>query len=274
MDHDNLNDMIDEWLGDGDGPPPPTWRATIRGRRLMLTHWAPWLAQGGPQTKLLTEREEAGFTIADLTVHGEDDDEVSVRFYAVGAELERAEQVLVRVGRSGRLPADLAQRPAGDDRARPRAARRRVGPLPDLPGDAGRTPRPSSGSPSSAAGCSRSGVRSAAASFPSGRSATAVAAGEHGGAPAARAGRRQKRRPSHDLRRHEPNTDPPHPSQSTAREPARRAAAGRRARSRRRARRLPDLRPAARARNTGRSPRPSATASASASSRAAPRSTT
>ncbi len=73
MDHDDINDLIDEWLGDdGDGRPAPTWRATIRGGRLMLTHWAPWLVQGGPQTKLLTERGQAGITIADLTVHGED----------------------------------------------------------------------------------------------------------------------------------------------------------------------------------------------------------
>jgi hypothetical protein len=96
MDHDDLNETLDEGLGDdGDGRPAPTWRATIRGRRLMLTNWAPWLVHGGPQTKLLTEREQAGFTIADLTVHGQDDDEVSVRFYAVGTEVERAEELLI-----------------------------------------------------------------------------------------------------------------------------------------------------------------------------------
>jgi hypothetical protein len=95
MDHDDLNDLIDEWLDDGDEPAAPTWRATIRGKRLMLTHWAPWLVRGGPQTQLLTEREQAGFTIADLTVHGEDADEVSVRFYALGTEAERAEEVLI-----------------------------------------------------------------------------------------------------------------------------------------------------------------------------------
>ena len=135
MDHDNLNDMIDEWLGDGDGPPPPTWRATIRGRRLMLTHWAPWLAQGGPQAKLLTEREEAGFTIADLTVHGEDDDEVSVRFYAVGAELERAEQVLVRWAEAvGYRRIWLSDRLVTIE-PDPERLGARVGPLPDLPGD-------------------------------------------------------------------------------------------------------------------------------------------
>lgn len=93
-DHDHIDDLIDEWLGDdGDEPAAPTWRATIRGRRLTLTEWAPWLARGGPQTKLLSEREQAGYTIADLTIHGAADDEISVRFYAVD-DLERAEELL------------------------------------------------------------------------------------------------------------------------------------------------------------------------------------
>ena len=69
----------------------PTWRATIRRGRLMLTGWAPWLITGGPLGTLLPARARAGVTIADLTVHGADNDELSVR-YLVRAEPDGAGQ--------------------------------------------------------------------------------------------------------------------------------------------------------------------------------------
>ena len=94
MDED-FNEIIDELTGDGDGPPAPTWRATIRGRRLTLTAWAPFLITNGPLGNLMPGREADGITIADLTVHGEDEDELSVRFYALGTTIERAEAVLI-----------------------------------------------------------------------------------------------------------------------------------------------------------------------------------
>lgn len=95
MDDERIDELIDELGGDDENPPDPSWRATIRGRRLMLTGWAPWLVRTGPLAKLLREREAEGVTIADLTVHGEDDDEISVRFLALGTEPERAEQLLI-----------------------------------------------------------------------------------------------------------------------------------------------------------------------------------
>lgn len=93
-DHD-IDELFDELTGDGDGP-APTWRATIRGRRLTLTGWAPWLIREGPVATLLPGREADGISIADLTIHGTDDDEVSVRFYALGAEQAVVESVLIR----------------------------------------------------------------------------------------------------------------------------------------------------------------------------------
>jgi hypothetical protein len=92
---DDRSEMFEDYL-EGDGSvPDPSFRATIRGRRLMLTHWAPWLVRYGPSGRFLIERERAGVTIADLTVHGEDDDEVSVRFFALGTGREQAEEVLI-----------------------------------------------------------------------------------------------------------------------------------------------------------------------------------
>jgi hypothetical protein len=74
---------------------PPTYRATIRNGHLTITGWAPWLARGGPLGSLLRARERAEVAIADLTTHGEDNEEFSVRFHAAGRLREEAERVLL-----------------------------------------------------------------------------------------------------------------------------------------------------------------------------------
>lgn len=96
MDED-FDEIFDELFGDEDGDraPQPSWRATIRGCQLRLTTWAPWLARGGPMGALLAQRERAGIAIADLTVHGGDERELSVRFHVAGPDPHQAEQVLV-----------------------------------------------------------------------------------------------------------------------------------------------------------------------------------
>lgn len=80
MDED-FEEMLEELLGDDENP-APTYRAVIRRGRLTITGWAPWLAAGGPLGKLLRERERRGVAIADLTLYGEKQDELAVRFYA------------------------------------------------------------------------------------------------------------------------------------------------------------------------------------------------
>jgi hypothetical protein len=95
MSDEDFNELSTDLTG-ADSAPDPTFRATIRGRRLMLTGWAPWLIRGGPLATLFPDRAADGITIADLTIHGNDDNEVSVRFYTVGGQLEDAESVLIR----------------------------------------------------------------------------------------------------------------------------------------------------------------------------------
>ena len=73
----------------------PTWRATIRRGKLMLTGWAPWLITGGPLGSLLPARARSGVTIADLTLHGADEDEVSVRFLVRAKPTEPADDLLI-----------------------------------------------------------------------------------------------------------------------------------------------------------------------------------
>lgn len=86
---------FDDILGGEDEPESPTYRATIRKGRLMVTGWAPWMARGGPLGSLLRARERAEVVIADLTIHGEDDKELSVRFHAAGGKRDEAERVLL-----------------------------------------------------------------------------------------------------------------------------------------------------------------------------------
>ena len=86
--------------GDEGRPEPPSFRATIRRGRIMLTSWAPWVARNGPYTNLLRERAKAGVTIADLTHVGDDDEELAVRFYAEGSDREEAEGALLEWARA------------------------------------------------------------------------------------------------------------------------------------------------------------------------------
>lgn len=53
---------------DDDCATVPDYRATIRRRRVTLTHWGPWLAGGGPAGNLVRQRAEDGIALADLTV--------------------------------------------------------------------------------------------------------------------------------------------------------------------------------------------------------------
>jgi hypothetical protein len=92
---DDFDFNFDDILDGGGEPKSPTYRATIRNGRLTVTGWAPWLARGGPLGSLLRARERADVAIADLTIHGEDDEELSVRFHAAGRMREEAERVLL-----------------------------------------------------------------------------------------------------------------------------------------------------------------------------------
>jgi hypothetical protein len=123
---------IEEFFTDeGDEPPAPTYRLTIRTGRVMLTDWAPWLAHAGPMTNLLRERGEAGVAIADLTHLGEDGTEIAARFYADGGDRAGAERALLRWARR-RLPARLAPGSPRGAGALPGGARDRAGPVPVL----------------------------------------------------------------------------------------------------------------------------------------------
>jgi hypothetical protein len=96
--HDDDFEIFEELMGDGDEEPEltPTWRATIRGEKLMLTGWAQWMITGGPLGALLPARARSGVTIADLTVHGAEEDEISVSFLVRAKSApERAEAVLI-----------------------------------------------------------------------------------------------------------------------------------------------------------------------------------
>jgi len=97
---DDFDEIFDEHSdGVPDDPPvdrpEPSYRATIRGGKLMLTGWAPWLISGGPVGHLLPARGRAGVTIADLTIHGADEDELSVRFFVRAEPTEAADEILI-----------------------------------------------------------------------------------------------------------------------------------------------------------------------------------
>lgn len=74
--------------------PDPTYRATVRKGRVMLTNWANWLASGGMWNGMLDARSRAGVTIADITIVGEDDSDVLVRFLSDGRSREDATAAL------------------------------------------------------------------------------------------------------------------------------------------------------------------------------------
>jgi len=91
----DLEDFIDELADlDGEGLPAPTWRATIRRGQLTMTGWAPFLITSGPLGNLFGDRERAGVAIADLTILGDDADEISVRYWSPGRHREEADEVL------------------------------------------------------------------------------------------------------------------------------------------------------------------------------------
>src|SRR3954451_1536308 len=95
---ENLEELLPD--DDPDEQADPSYRVTIRNHRVMLTGWSPWLARNGPSTNLLRERAEAGVAIADLTLVGEDDKEIAVRFYADGGDVAKAERALLRWARA------------------------------------------------------------------------------------------------------------------------------------------------------------------------------
>jgi len=96
-DHDDFLDELAGFLDDDDRdePPVPTWRATIRRGTLMLTNWEPFLIGPGPFASQFSGRERVGITIADLTLHGQEGEEVSVRYWATGTGREQADEALV-----------------------------------------------------------------------------------------------------------------------------------------------------------------------------------
>jgi hypothetical protein len=92
---DDFDQIFNELDGDTADTPEPTWRATIRRSRLTLTNWAPWLITGGPLGTLLPGRARAGVTIADLTIHGAEQDEISVRYLVRAESGDEAQEVLL-----------------------------------------------------------------------------------------------------------------------------------------------------------------------------------
>ena len=79
---------------DGAELPEPTYRATIRRGRVAITSWAPWLAQGGAWNHMLDARGRAGVALADLTLLGEGDSEIVVRYLSEGRAREEADEAL------------------------------------------------------------------------------------------------------------------------------------------------------------------------------------
>lgn len=94
---DDFDEILNELIDDGGEPArQPTYRATIRGEKVTLTAWAGWLTTGGAMGQLFRDRERAGVAIADLTVEGEHDDELIVRFYSHGRSRDQAETALIK----------------------------------------------------------------------------------------------------------------------------------------------------------------------------------
>lgn len=83
---------------EAEGPPDPMFRATIRTGRVMLTHWAGWLASGGMWNGMLEARGRAGVAIADLTVAGGGEGELMVRYLSEGRSRADADEALCEWG--------------------------------------------------------------------------------------------------------------------------------------------------------------------------------
>lgn len=71
----------------------PAFRATVRGGRLHLTEWAPWLVSRSLDYGLAKKRSSA--TIFDLIVAGEECDELVVQPVEAGSRENVAERVLL-----------------------------------------------------------------------------------------------------------------------------------------------------------------------------------
>jgi hypothetical protein len=96
LDFDDLDDIFNfDDKEPREEPSAPDFRLTIRGRRLSVEPWAPYLLTGGPNGKLVRDRAGAGVTIADLWVTGEDSRELVVTYLAV-ADRQRADRKLIR----------------------------------------------------------------------------------------------------------------------------------------------------------------------------------
>jgi hypothetical protein len=93
---DRVEGTFEELAGDGPEENEPTYRATIRSERVTVTTWVGWMATGGALGQLFADRERAGVAIADLTVEGEQRDELIARFYSPGRSLADAEAALIR----------------------------------------------------------------------------------------------------------------------------------------------------------------------------------
>jgi len=95
----DFNEIFEQFGIDPDdieeAPDPPDFRATMRGRRLMVTSWAPHLFADGPQGNIVRERAENGVTVADLWVTEGEPRELIVGYLAV-AERKRADAMLAR----------------------------------------------------------------------------------------------------------------------------------------------------------------------------------
>src|SRR5688500_11052304 len=95
---DDFDEIFEQLVNGGDEDPatPPTYRATIHKGEVKLTGWAPWLISWGPLGERFKGRARAGVAIADLTLEGEHQDEVIVRFRSPGRSLAEAEEALIR----------------------------------------------------------------------------------------------------------------------------------------------------------------------------------
>ncbi|MBM3668293.1 MAG: hypothetical protein FJW90_12665 [Actinobacteria bacterium] len=96
MDFDEIFEMFGiEPEGEDEAPEPPSFRATIRGSRLMVVAWMPHLLTSGPTGRLVRDRAEDGVTVADLWVTDDEPSEVIVEYLAV-ADRGRADRLLSR----------------------------------------------------------------------------------------------------------------------------------------------------------------------------------
>ena len=85
MDPDDFD--LDDIFGSGDEDQPeqlepPTLRITIRGRRLTVEPWAPYLWTEGPIGDLIRQRAAGGVSVADDWITGEDAKELIIRYLA------------------------------------------------------------------------------------------------------------------------------------------------------------------------------------------------